>query len=139
MISRSPEQSIFVDTSAFYALLNRDDTFHERAKRHWKTFAENHSTLITHNYILVEMFALTQSRHGLEAVSTFQKKLLGPVNTHWIQPEGHDEALKKHMAKKNRSLSFVDRISLNLIDRLQVPRVFAFDDDFSDQDFELLN
>lgn len=50
---------IFVDTSAFFALLDRDDANHKKA-----------------NYILVESFALIQHRLGMDAVMGLQEDLL---------------------------------------------------------------
>ena len=50
--------SLFTDTSAFYALLDRDDRNHQRAKKAWMNIVGNSSRLVTSNYILVETFAL---------------------------------------------------------------------------------
>jgi len=45
---------IFVDTSAFYDLLDRDDRNHQKGKKSWREILEGDSTLVTSNYILVE-------------------------------------------------------------------------------------
>jgi len=64
---------IFVDTSAFYALLDRDDRNHQKAKKKWAEILEATPALVTSNYVLVETLALLQSRLGLEAVRGFKK------------------------------------------------------------------
>jgi predicted nucleic acid-binding protein len=139
MISNISVEAVFVDTSAFYALLNQNDQSHPQAKKRWEAFSTDRTSLVTHNYILVEMVALLQSRHGLEPVSEFQEGLLAPVDVHWIEPDIHRKSMEEHLSKDNRSISFVDRISLDIINNLGIQRVFAFDDDFADREFELLN
>jgi predicted nucleic acid-binding protein len=62
---------VFIDTSAFYALLDRDDANHQRAKDVWTNLLKNENTLLTSNYVLVETFALVQHRLGIEAVRGF--------------------------------------------------------------------
>lgn len=73
----------FVDTSALYALLDADDAFHEPARKAWSALLPaTDGQLITTNYILIETFALVQSRlcsfHlmrrlGLRAAFTFDE------------------------------------------------------------------
>jgi len=40
---------IFIDTSAFYALLDRDDAYHPRAKRAWTDLLKAEHALVTSN------------------------------------------------------------------------------------------
>ena len=47
---------IFIDTSAFYALLDRDDKNHQKGKKAWREMIEGDSTLGTSNYILAEIW-----------------------------------------------------------------------------------
>jgi predicted nucleic acid-binding protein len=58
---------IFVDTSAFYAILDRDDDAHDAARRTWTALlsAETPELLMTSNDVLVESFAPTQARPGV--------------------------------------------------------------------------
>ena len=53
---------IFVDTSAFFALLDRDDANHQKAKKTWSDLLNPENTFITSNYVIVESFALIQHR-----------------------------------------------------------------------------
>ncbi|MDN3514931.1 MAG: PIN domain-containing protein [Candidatus Brocadia sp.] len=41
---------IFVDTSAFFALLDRDDANHKKAKEAWNKMLNPENVLITTNY-----------------------------------------------------------------------------------------
>ncbi|MCL4475843.1 MAG: PIN domain-containing protein [Nitrospirae bacterium] len=61
----------FIDTSAFYAVLDRDDDNHQKARRLWNDVFSDDNTIVTSNYVLVESFTLIQQRLGLEAVRAF--------------------------------------------------------------------
>lgn len=60
---------VFVDTSALFALVDRDDEFHGPARSFFPELATR--TLVTHNYVVVEMIALVQARLGLAAARAF--------------------------------------------------------------------
>ena len=54
--------TVFVDTSAFYAVLDRDDANHAAAEEAWRALLGEPATLLTTNYVLVETAALLQRR-----------------------------------------------------------------------------
>jgi len=72
----------FTDTSAFYAVLDRDDENHPQAGRLWKKIIENEFRLVTSNYVIVETVALLQSRIGMEAARVFHEDILPLVRIH---------------------------------------------------------
>ena len=61
-------KSVFVDTSGFYAFLDRDDRFHAEAKRLFLQAESEGWSLLTSNYVVHESWALIQARLGWEAV-----------------------------------------------------------------------
>jgi len=81
----------FTDTSAFYAVLDRDDENHPQAGRLWKKIIENEFRLVTTNYVIVETVALLQSRIGMEAVRVFHEDILPLV--HQDAPKHSDQTL----------------------------------------------
>ena len=46
--------SIFIDTSAFLAILNEEDKFHQLAKTTWEEINNSDEYLICSNYVIVE-------------------------------------------------------------------------------------
>ncbi len=128
---------IFVDTSAFYALLDEDDQNHLRAKTAWTDILSNENTLITSNYILVETIALLQNRLGMEAVRGFEEDLLPLTNIEFVGPELHRSGMSAHLAAARRSLSFVDCVSFEVMRHLGLRIAFAFDPHFQRQGFSL--
>ena len=131
---------IFVDTSALYAVLDRDDQAHESARDAWIGWLsdERDISLLTSNYVLVESFALLQSRLGIEAVRAFHDDLLPVLQLQWTTPEDHEIATQALLLAGRRQLSLVDCTSFQLMRRLGVSQAFAFDRHFEEQGFELL-
>jgi predicted nucleic acid-binding protein len=82
---------IFVDTSALYAILDRDDQAHQAAESVWSELltTTNGTTLITSNDVLVESFALIQARLGIAAVRTFHDDILPVFHAEWVTPTKH--------------------------------------------------
>src|SRR3989304_395326 len=99
---------IFIDTSAFYALLDRDDESHQKAKRAWADLLNDENTLVTSNYVLVEAFALLQHRLGIEAVRGFQNDILPSVNVEFVNSEIHRSSVSALLSASRRNLSLVD-------------------------------
>jgi predicted nucleic acid-binding protein len=129
---------VFIDTSAFYALLDRDDENHRRAKDAWTILLKNGNTLITSNYVLVETFALIQHRMGIEAVRGFQNDILPLVNVEFVDAGLHRSGVSALLSASRRNLSLVDCISFEMMRTLEVSTAFAFDPHFKEQGFHLL-
>ncbi len=131
---------IFVDTSALFAVLDRDDQAHESARAAWAGWLsdEREISLLTSNYVLVESFALLQSRFGMEAVRAFHDDLLPVLQVHWATPEDHDIATQALLLAGRRRASLVDCTSLQLMRRLGVSWAFAFNRHFAEQGCEVL-
>lgn len=126
--------SVFVDTSALYALLDRDDDAHGHAAAAFPELLE-HEHLVTHNYVVVEMVALVQRRLELPAVRTLTQDLLPALETVWVTPEVHAAASGSLLAGLRRRPSLVDWVSFELMRRLDIETAFAFDADFAAQGF----
>jgi predicted nucleic acid-binding protein len=128
----------FIDTSAFYALLDRDDENHRKAKSAWVDLLKNGDTLITNNYVLVETFVLIQHRLGIQAVRGFQNGILPLVNIEFVVPELHRSGISALLSASRRNLSLVDCVSFEMMRTLEIKTAFAFDPHFKEQGFNML-
>jgi len=128
----------FIDTSGFYAMLDRDDANHSKAKKIWSNLLVSDNFLITSNYVLIETFALAQNRLGLEAVRGLQEDIIPLLNIEWIKLETHNTGMGALLTASKRKLSLVDCVSFEIMRALGLKLVFAFDPHFSDQGFTLL-
>ena len=129
---------VFIDTSAFYALLDRDDESHRKAKNAWTALLKNGNTLVTNNYVLVETVALIQHRLGIEAVRGFQNDILPLVHVEFVDAESHRSGVSALLSASRRNLSLVDCISFEMMRTSGIRAAFAFDPHFKEQGFHLL-
>jgi predicted nucleic acid-binding protein len=130
--------SVFVDRSALYALLDRDDANHEQARAVWLELRRRREPLLTHNYVLVETVALAQRRLGVEAVRALRDGLLPLVHSVWVEQELHQRALAATIASRLRNVSLVDWISFEVTRLRGCRAAFAFDDDFAEEGIEVV-
>ena len=130
---------VYVDTSAYFSLLDRADKNHQAATRVWKRLIENNADLVTCNYVLVETVALLQSRLGLDAASDFQSNIVPLIDIIWIDYDTHRAAVAAHLTANRGKLSLVDCVSFEICRALSVDAVIAFDKHFREQGFTILD
>ncbi len=130
--------SLFVDTSALLALIDRDDGEHARARTALQSAVGAAEPLVTTNYVMVEATALIQRRLGLPAVKDLRARFLPILNVKWVSRDQHDRAITMVLIENRRSLSLVDCSSFVAIEDFGIERVFAFDKHFTQQGFEVI-
>lgn len=128
----------FVDTSGLYALLDRDDAFHERAGTCWRGLSEQQAPLVTHNYVLVETIALTHRRLGPVAVRALKDDVFPVISVFWVDEGLHNAAMTALIAAARQDISLVDWVSFEAMRLRGVQRAFTFDRHFLDQGFTVL-
>ena len=128
--------SVFVDTSAFLAVLDADDEEHENARAAWKQLITSGEVMICSNYVLVETFALMQRRLGMAALRAFQENVCPLLDIEWVDESGHRSGVAAVLAASRRRLSLVDCVSFEVMRRLGITRAFTFDAHFEEQGFE---
>jgi predicted nucleic acid-binding protein len=128
---------IFVDTSALYALLDRDDGNHPKAKKAWGEFINPENTLVTSNYVLVETFALLQSRLGFDAVRGFQEDMFPTLHVEFVTPGIHRLGVTALLSASRRGLSLVDCVSFEVMRDLGMKTAFTFNSHFREQGFDV--
>jgi len=131
--------NIFIDTSAFFAVLDKGDRNHSAAERIWQRIITAGDTLLCHNYVLVEVSALLQHRLGLEAVRTFEEEIVPVLNVLWIDERTHGSAVSALLAASRSSLSLVDCASFEVMRAAGIKTAFVFDSDFKARGFDVLS
>ena len=129
---------IYVDTSAFIALINLDDPNHDKAMQLWEQLIKNEEKLICNNYVLVESIALIQRRVGLKAVSVLHNDILPSIEIDWLDKDLHNSIVKAVLKTNRRQISLVDNSSFDTMRRYRVKTAFAFDSHFPAQGFDVI-
>ncbi|UCC72895.1 MAG: PIN domain-containing protein [Gemmatimonadota bacterium] len=130
--------TIFVDTSALNAVLDRDDDLHSAARETWVRILSGDDQLLTSNYVILESWALVRNRLGMDAVRALIDEVLPVIRVHWITGEDHVGAVQAVLAGDRRDLSLVDCSSCVVMRRLGLRDAFTFDEDFGEQGFGTL-
>jgi predicted nucleic acid-binding protein len=127
--------SVFVDTSAFYALLDADDENYGPSASTWRAMMASDEHIVTTNYVLVETFALLQSRLGLKAVREFQQDVVPVLHVEFVTPETHHLGIVALLAAWRRGLSLVDCVSFEVMRESGMKSAFTFDGHFREYGF----
>ena len=90
---------VFVDTSAFYAVLDQDDINHKRAKNAWTDLLAGDARLLTNNYVLLETGALVQKRLGPAALRLFYQDVVPLLAVDWISQQRHQAGVEALLGK----------------------------------------
>ena len=130
--------SVFVDTSAIYALLDADDTGHAMAKAAWVDLLEADTFLVTSNYILIETCALIQNRIGIEAVRVFHEDIVPLFDVRWIDKLLHHAATGALLVAGRKKISLVDCSSFEVMRQAGIRTAFSLDKHFVEQGFKIM-
>lgn len=130
--------TVFVDTSALYALLVRNEAEHEGVSGAFLALLERQRGMATTNYVLVETTALLQRRIGLAAVRDLGERIAPLLTVHWISEAVHRRAQDRLIRSDRRGLSLVDCTSFEVMEREGLQEALALDADFADAGFRLL-
>ena len=130
--------NVFVDTSAFYAVMDADDEQHPPARAVWIDLLEKVHRLHTTSYVLVETVALLQSRLGMECVRVFSADIQPLLEVYWVDEGTHRSAHHALLVAGRRDLSLVDCVSFEALRRLHLTEAFCFDAHFAEQGVHVL-
>lgn len=130
--------SLFVDTSAFYALMVRSESAHAPVRQALSRALEAGRSLSTTSFVLVETMALLQHRFGLPAARDFDEELLPVVRVVWVDELLYRAATDRLWREDRRSISLVDCVSFEFMKREGLTTALAIDPDFRTAGFSVL-
>jgi predicted nucleic acid-binding protein len=119
-----------------YAAVAADDPNHPLAAEALSRLLAE--PLVTHNYVVVESVALVHTRFGHAAARRLAGDLLPAFELIWVDQALHEAATSAFMAAGSSTVSFVDRVSFELMRRERIDTAFAFDRDFAREGFRLV-
>lgn len=130
----SQPRAVFVDTSAWYAYINRADPDHIAAVN----FLENFSgQVVTSNYIFDELITLVRTRMGhaeaLQAGTVLHNAAI--VRLERINSTDEEAAWQLFQDRPDKTYSFTDCTSFVLMRRLKLSDVLATDEHFRQEGF----
>ncbi len=127
----------FVDTSALYAVLDRDDEAHAAVAPVFRELLDD-EWLVTSSYVVVETSALVQSRLGVAAARDLHERLLPALDVSWVEEDVHRAAVAALLAAGRRDVSLVDHVSFELMRRGSISTALAVDAHFAEAGFDVV-
>jgi predicted nucleic acid-binding protein len=123
---------VFVDTSAFVALAVRTDAHHKRAAAFYRKLPPA-ATLSTSDYVVDETLTRLRKVAGHAAAVAVGRALRESTLARVVrlEPVDLDAAWALFQRYADKDLSFTDCTSVAAMERLRIPSIFTFDDDFA--------
>jgi len=123
-------RKIYIDTGAFYALIDSDDQFHQISKSVYENEIKT-DHLITSLPVFIETFHLIHHKIGKPSAIKFWKVLKNSsiilINIDLVDLEFAFDIINKY---SDQNFSVVDCLSFSIIERLKIDLVFTFDSHF---------
>lgn len=126
-------KTIFVDTSAFIALILQSEPHHQITVDCFKKYLSNGARLITIDYVLDELFTYLRCRKkvNMEVILNFIKSSYASgIKIFAISESLFGDALKFMRQYDDHFFSCTDCVSFLVMKELKIRDVFTFDNDF---------
>jgi len=139
MSAASSSSRALVDTSAYYALIDRGERTHQDAVVIQQRLMQERWRLWTTNFILAEIPALTLSRLGYHTALTALQRI-DASNTIIIRVTADHERSARALIVRyhDKAFSLTDALSFVVMERLDISHAFSFDHNFTQYGLQLL-
>lgn len=127
---------LFVDTGAWYALVDKNDPDHKEAA----SFIRNNKIpLLTTNFVFDETITLLRSRLGWSVAMEFGQRLKDSrfVSLIAVKDEDEEKAWEIFLKYRDKAFSYTDCTSFAVMERLKIDTAFTFDSHFQTMKFQV--
>jgi uncharacterized protein len=133
-------REIFVDTSAWIAVIDRRDKYHLVASEEHKRLIRERYRLVTTNLIIAEAYILIRRTGGHAPALRLLGSLRGSPRLSRIYSDARLEALAETILEKHadQDFSYADAVSFALMQEQGIQEAFTFDKHFAVIGFRML-
>ena len=130
-------KDIFVDTGAWVALADEDDTHHGNAKAIYPILLKSSRYLITTNLVVAESYVIIMNELGHIAAVRFldgvnaSPRIVKVYSNENIEREAED--ILRHY--EDQDFSYSDSVSFAIMKRQKIKKAFTFDKHFQTMGF----
>ena len=133
-------RSIFLDTSALFAMASRGESWHVQSRDAFEGLTRAGSTFVTTELVLGELHALALSRVGPGHAATLVERLGASAR---IMAVAADAALREQgltllRARPGRRYSLTDATSFVVMRQMGLDTAFTLDADFAAEGFAVV-
>ncbi len=131
--------TLFVDTGAWFALADKSDQHHSRAVNAYPKLLSRYHHLTTTNLVIAETYILIRHAIGHDPAVYFLKNIAASPRVVKIYSNSTlEEAAEGILLKyQDQAFSYTDAVSFALMKQFQIRKAFSFDQHFSTAGFTL--
>ncbi len=131
---------VFVDSGAFFAMLNPNEHWHKEVKSQLKNLVNEKARFVTTDYVLDETITLLQVRSLAYLVEHWIVDVLtgGTCEIVWMEKKRFDEVQRFFVKHSDKRWSFTDCFSFCVMKERKIRRALAADQHFKQAGFQLL-
>jgi uncharacterized protein len=132
---------IFVDTSAWLALVDPADVHHSEARAFEAGLRRGvYGKLVTSDFVLDETITIVRDKAGFARARDLSRALLDSPNVHvlWVGEPQFRDALELLFSHEDKHWSLTDCSSFILMRGMEIESAFTFDSDFRQAGFAAL-
>lgn len=131
--------NIYIDTSAFLAILDPSDHRNARAIQTWQDLIDSNDWLVTSSYVMIESISILHNRFSTPVVQRFLSEIVPIVEVDWADVGDHTVAVGALLSRPGKGgPSLVDCMSFETIRKRKLQDVFVYDRHFEDLGFNLI-
>lgn len=131
---------VFIDSSAWIAVLNTNDARHAQAAELYRQLLKNHYSLVTTSLVLSETQIFLRRRIGYDVAMNFLAGINESARIKVVFPDLSIEQQAKQILRQfaDQDFSLADAVSFVVMREMKITQAFAYDGHFSTAGFELL-
>ena len=130
-------KDIFVDTGAWVALADQDDTHHDNAIAIYPTLLKSSRYLITTNFVVAESYVIILNELGHRAAVRFLEGVNASPRIVKIFSNENIEREAEGILRRydEQDFSYSDSVSFTIMNQQKIKKAFTFDKHFQTMGF----
>lgn len=126
---------VFIDTSAFMALILKEESYHNKVTAQYSAYKQSRAQLITSTYVLDELFTRCLYRagsHGGKLAINLIREIIasGELTVLEVDSQIFKKAEDIFLKFSDHKISFTDATSYVLYKDFSLDEIFTLDSDF---------
>lgn len=129
--------TIFIDTGAWFAGIAKNDQYHQQAMEHRNRLLKKNNRFVTTNLVIHESTMLLERKVSKKEAIKFLKAILKDSQIEIVHADEDIEleGYKLYQKFRDQDFSIADCISFVVMKQYQITRCFTFDHHFSTMGF----
>lgn len=134
------KQTVFADTAAWLALINKSDTLHKKAKKVRDSLLNHNSQFVVTDYIVVEIANSLSRIPFRESAINLINSMTASKNIEIVEidKEVYKEAWELYSSRTDKEWSLTDCTSFIIMNRRRMTEAFTSDRHFEQAGFKIL-